>query len=360
MGVDINQESDSSALSSAPSSPLSNPPDSEFEPGTPSPTRHKPSQPVAVAVAGPIASPQHSHDPTASTQEEITDGSATAKEKKTARKAQLKGYPEGITRLTRFGKGTYAAGHGPLPDDVDWTEMPLPVVKEQLFMRGVSNTWVATPEVELGLTHKSAFEVDDGIAAQHRPGGYRKGANERTHASVKKALDKRMILVKRRDASGWDDWNTTGSDNVKSADFYLRSSDKTYCITIDEAPKCECAAKNHCKHIIYVLVHVLRAPEALIHQNRFLQDEIRSLLTRGPNLRPTMAQIDNDPTMKDGIPKDKIAQDCPVCYQVLGDDSSVVCATCGRHAHESCHKIWEHENSGWGPLKCATCQSIWK
>ncbi|KAG7144908.1 hypothetical protein HYQ46_006358 [Verticillium longisporum] len=354
------------AVTSSCSSPLSDPPGSEYEPDPSSPAHGGTSRPAttAAAVMAPVTLLQSGLGHTSLNQEEPSDGSPPAEEKRTTRETKsTKGYPEDIARLTRFGKGTYAIGHGPLPDDIDWTQIPLPVIKEQLFMRDKS--WVAPAEAELGLTHEAAFEVGDEIAAQQRPGGFRKGANEKTHASTKKALTQRMTLVKRQDATEWDDWNSYGPANTNFANFYIRGSDKTYCITINDSPKCDCPAKkykpqNHCKHIIYVLVHILRAPEALIHQRKLLEDEIRALLTQGPNLRPTLNQINNDPTMKDGIAKDKTAQDCPVCYQSLGDEDSVTCVTCGRHAHESCHKKWEHENSGWGPLKCLTCQSIWK
>ncbi|EEY18264.1 predicted protein [Verticillium alfalfae VaMs.102] len=285
-------------------------------------------------------------------QEEPSDGSPPVKKKRNTRETQsTKSYPQDIARLTRFGKGTFAIGHGPLPDDIDWTQIPVP------------KSWEAPAEAELGLTHEAAIEVGGGIAAQQRPGGFRKGANEKTHESTKKALTQRMILVKRQDAIEWDDWGSYDPANTNSADFYIRGSDKTYCITINNSPKCDCPAKNttpkttaSTSYFSDVLVHILRAPEALIYQKTLIDDEIRALLTQGPNLRPTLDQINNDSTMKDGIAKDIIAQDCPICYQSLGDEAPVTCVTCGRHAHESCHKKWEHENSGWGPLKCLTCQ----
>ena len=38
-------------------------------------------------------------------------------------------------RLLRKGKGTFAVGCGPLPDDTDWTEIPYAVLKEECAIR---------------------------------------------------------------------------------------------------------------------------------------------------------------------------------------------------------------------------------
>ncbi|KAM0519238.1 hypothetical protein ACHAP9_006449 [Verticillium nonalfalfae] len=246
MGVESTWGEYSWAVPSSCSSTLSDPPGSEYEPEPSSPTHDGTNRPAttAAAVVAPVTPLQSGLRHTFLSQEEPSDGSPPVKKKRTTRETKsTKGYPQDIARLTRFGKGTYAIGHGPLPDDIDWTQIPVPVIKEQLFMRDVSRSWVAPAEAELGLTHEAAFEVGDGIAAQQRPGGFRKGANEKTHASTKKALTQRMILVKRQDTIEWDDWGSYDPANTNSADFYIRGSDKTYCITINNSPKCECPAK---------------------------------------------------------------------------------------------------------------------
>lgn len=55
---------------------------------------------------------------------------------KKKRKAKPLKYPEGIERLTRKGKGTWAKGCGPLPDNIEWSSIDFNVLKEQVSMRG--------------------------------------------------------------------------------------------------------------------------------------------------------------------------------------------------------------------------------
>lgn len=64
-----------------------------------------------------------------------TKPKAKPKKAKAKRRPKAPQYPSGIARLTRKGKGTYAAGCGPLPDDIDWSALETPVLKEQCGMR---------------------------------------------------------------------------------------------------------------------------------------------------------------------------------------------------------------------------------
>lgn len=54
-----------------------------------------------------------------------------------------------------------------------------------------------------------------------------------------------------------------------------------------------------------MLIRILRAPEVLIQQQGLLSEEVHKLLTCGPKLRPSQAEIDADPTMTDGFRKNE-------------------------------------------------------
>lgn len=109
--------------------------------------------------------------------------------------------------------------------------------------------------------------------------------------------------------------------------------------------------------MIDVLVHILHAPSALIHQQSLLAEEVDMILKHAPQTRPTQGQIDADPSMKDGIPKDKNGCDCPICYRPILQRPSVCCKTCGRHTHSLCFATWA-SYSPWA-INCLVCKSPW-
>lgn len=82
------------------------------------------------------------------------------------------------------------------------------------------------------------------------------------------------------------------------------------------------------------------------------------VLQHGYEFRPTQDQIAADPTMKDGIPKDKDGSDCPFCFKPLDETPAVCCNSCGRHTHNDCFALWA-SRSLWG-VKCLVCQAPWR
>ncbi|KAH0434268.1 SAP domain-containing protein [Colletotrichum camelliae] len=277
-------------------------------------------------------------------------------------------YPADIPRLTRFGRGTYGIKTGPLPDGTDWSKLSVDIIKEQLMMRNVptdGRKQVLVHRLQNWQTYYDGQTVDvrpsaEGISPTPQSTKKQRNAvpvNDHRHIkSTKKAMTQRMFVIKQYANDEWGDPNQL-SLAVRGA------GNDVYTVTVAHETSCTCSAakfnpRSNCKHVIYVLTHVLRAPAEVLPQRRISVDELATIFARAPKIRPTQMEIDNDPAFKDGVPKPKEGKDCSVCYQPFDDLETVCCGTCGHHAHTGCFAIFAQESSGWG-TKCPTCQAKW-
>ncbi|KAI5288994.1 hypothetical protein KEM52_000949, partial [Ascosphaera acerosa] len=106
------------------------------------------------------------------------------------------------------------------------------------------------------------------------------------------------------------------------------STGNVYVVVIRQVPSCTCpdAGKGHqCKHIIYVLHNVLKAPEHLQYQAAFLSSEIQEIFDTSPPPPTENASLDNE----DGHRR-PVAGECPICFLPLDPDSptsDILCRT---------------------------------
>ncbi|KAK3072242.1 hypothetical protein LTR53_007190, partial [Teratosphaeriaceae sp. CCFEE 6253] len=136
-----------------------------------------------------------------------------------------------------------------------------------------------------------------------------------------------------------------------------------YTVTISHLPSCTCPVglfkragnERCCKHILYVLYHVLKAPDHLKYQNALLTSELREMFNNAPPL-PTEA-VKDEP--EDGNRK-PLSDDCPICFMDFeGDDKAVWCrAACGNNIHKACFKQWEKVKAG--NVTCPFCRAPWQ
>ena len=106
-----------------------------------------------------------------------------------------------------------------------------------------------------------------------------------------------------------------------------------YRITIKQIPHCTCPDAdngNICKHIIYVLRLILRAPATIEYQAAFLVSELKQIFE---DRRTHRKAVDGD---------------CPVCFMELDDHENVIwCkAECGNNIHKECFEKWVESNAG--------------
>ena len=137
------------------------------------------------------------------------------------------------------------------------------------------------------------------------------------------------------------------------------STGNIYTVQISKVPTCDCphAAKGHqCKHIIYVMCRVLRAPENLQYQLALTSPELREILAHAPPI------LSADNTSKDGNRKE-CTGDCPICFTEFESDGEeiVYCkAACGNNIHRTCFEQWAATKQGTsGGVTCPLCRTPW-
>jgi hypothetical protein len=180
----------------------------------------------------------------------------------------------------------------------------------------------------------------------HAPSAYR-DVRER-------ALTQRMFVLDRQRSESDPE---APSETISLAG----TTGNIYTITIDKLPTCDCphARKgNQCKHIVYVLSRVLRAPAELEYQLAFTSPDLKDIFARAPPLPSETAR--NDDT--DGNRK-PVEGECPICCDEFEPESSetiVYCkAACGNNIHKDCFCQWAATKTGQA-VTCPFCRSPWQ
>ncbi|KAL4889669.1 hypothetical protein BDV59DRAFT_104435 [Aspergillus ambiguus] len=133
-----------------------------------------------------------------------------------------------------------------------------------------------------------------------------------------------------------------------------------YKTTIGKVPVCDCPdglKGNQCKHICYVLVNVLKAPEHLQYQLAFLSSELREFLDNASLNREEDPRADGN----DGKRKE-IDGDCPICFMEFEPDKEEIVwcrAACGNNIHKTCFQQWAATQQTQG-VRCVFCRSPWE
>ena len=100
----------------------------------------------------------------------------------------------------------------------------------------------------------------------------------------------------------------------QTTSLILTSLSNIYKVTIGQVPSCTCPDHrkgNECKHKVYVMHTVLKAPEYMQYQRALLCAELRELFENAPpipNNRPSSDDTDGNRKAVDG--------ECPICYMV--------------------------------------------
>ncbi|CZT24691.1 uncharacterized protein RCC_10418 [Ramularia collo-cygni] len=143
------------------------------------------------------------------------------------------------------------------------------------------------------------------------------------------------------------------------------SKGSIYSVRISHLTTCTCPSatglfmkkigeRPQCKHVIYVLHHVLKAPEHLKYQKAFLSSELKELFAAAPPLPAQVAKAEP----KDGKRK-AVEGDCPVCFTEFGEESVTWCRTsCGNNIHTECLQEWAKAKTA--RLSCPFCRADWE
>jgi hypothetical protein len=134
-----------------------------------------------------------------------------------------------------------------------------------------------------------------------------------------------------------------------------------YTICIDKIPTCDCphAKKgNQCKHVVYVMSRILRAPPDLEYQLALTSSELKDIFANAPPL-PSETASSN---AQNGNRK-PVEGECPICccdFEPSSSETIVYCkAACGNNIHKDCFSQWAATKTGQ-TITCPFCRSPWQ
>ncbi|KAL2041184.1 hypothetical protein N7G274_006128 [Stereocaulon virgatum] len=181
---------------------------------------------------------------------------------------------------------------------------------------------------------------------QHAPSAYL----EKLH----RATTQRMFVIDR---------TRGGSDEIPEEKIDMAgTTGNVYSITINQLPSCSCPDNkkgNQCKHIVYVLHNVLRAPEHLQYQLAFLSSELREMFAAAPTpASSTSANANADAPSN----RKEVSGDCPICFTEFEPENEEIVwckAACGNNIHKTCFEQWAKSQSG-KEVRCVYCRTPWQ
>ncbi|KAK3624818.1 hypothetical protein LTR56_020783 [Elasticomyces elasticus] len=190
--------------------------------------------------------------------------------------------------------------------------------------------------------------------------------DDKYRALEEKANTEKMFIIDRERASE-EDCHARHDDCPSEVLQIAGSQGNVYTVTISHIPTCDCPTnlfqrngeQKICKHVVYVLLNVLKVPEHLAHlryQNALLTSELHEIFDNAPEL-PIDIAANAEPT--DGNRK-PLTDDCPICFTDFeGDKKAVYCRTsCGNNIHTVCFKQWEKVKAG--NVTCPFCRAPWE
>lgn len=140
------------------------------------------------------------------------------------------------------------------------------------------------------------------------------------------------------------------------------STGNVYTQHIGQVPRCDCPHANkgnQCKHIIYVMLRVLKAPEHVGYQLALTSSELRDLFKNAASIPNADASAGGQTAAEDGNRK-PVEGECPICYTEFEPDEEIVyCkAACGNNVHKDCMQSWMAAKAG--NATCPYCRAEWE
>lgn len=206
-----------------------------------------------------------------------------------------------------------------------------------------------------GSPKKKGKKTSDEPVKEKRLRRFRSAAPQSYVAIKERALTQRLTVLSRE---------RCGTEEVPEEKVTMAgSTGNIYTQNVALVPGCDCPHANkgnQCKHIIYVMLRVLKAPEHLAYQLALTTAELREVIKNAP----AIPGVETDPTdaagEQDGNRK-PIEGECPICYDELdaSKDSIVYCkSACGNNVHKDCMQKWI-SMSGGGKATCPYCRAKW-
>ncbi|RMD42175.1 hypothetical protein DV735_g2968, partial [Chaetothyriales sp. CBS 134920] len=186
---------------------------------------------------------------------------------------------------------------------------------------------------------------------------FRKQAPKSFLTKLERAQTQRMIVIGRT-RGGTDECPTESIDIVGT-------TGNIYTVTIDKVPSCTCPDSlkgNECKHKVYALSTVLRAPYEYQYQRALLSTELQHIFDHAPPIPTDMVKSDGDDSKAAAGTRKPVEGECPICYMDFDQEHNelVWCKTsCGNNMHKTCFDQWAASQRG-NTVKCVYCRAPWE
>ncbi|EOA85752.1 uncharacterized protein SETTUDRAFT_161688 [Exserohilum turcica Et28A] len=203
---------------------------------------------------------------------------------------------------------------------------------------------------------KKSKRNTNGSVEEKRGTTFRRSATQSYLTVKERALTQRLTVLSRE---------RCGSDDTPEEKVIIAgTTGNVYTVLVDREPSCDCphAKKgNQCKHIVYVMLRVLRAREEIAYQLALLSSELREVFQNAPPI-PGVGTNGKDGTQKQGEDGNRkpIEGECPICYDDLDNKENIdYCkASCGNNVHRSCMQNWKAASKG--KTTCPYCRATWQ
>ncbi|KAK5050815.1 hypothetical protein LTR84_003374 [Exophiala bonariae] len=250
-------------------------------------------------------------------------------------------------RLLQNMKATNAKGGARLGSNID--SVPKPEAKKVKPIQKSPRTKKASK------TSPEKHPIDKG-PSEHRLRRFRTKPPQSFLVKLHRARTQRMVVLSRR--------RTTTKSGAPAEEIdIVGSTGNIYTVSIDQEPSCTCPDSmngNECKHKVYALHNVLKAPEVLVYQLALLRPELEQIFANAPPIPTDIVEGEDDDT-KNGNRK-PMDGECPICYMDLDPDHNklVWCkAQCGHNLHKSCFDQWAASQRG-KEVRCVYCRTPWQ
>ena len=178
--------------------------------------------------------------------------------------------------------------------------------------------------------------------------------------TMDRAVTQRMFVIDRKRHINDDCPHSTPDCPMETIDL-AGTTGNCYQVVITHSPTCTCPnfvnGNSHCKHIIYVLIKVLKVTGDLQYQAAFLTSELREIFDKaGPLPSDTVSAEDKDGKRK------PVEGECPICVEDLDPKTEEIVwchAACGNNLHRTCFDQWAASKRG-GVVTCPCCRTSWQ
>lgn len=185
---------------------------------------------------------------------------------------------------------------------------------------------------------------------------------------LQRASTQRMFVLSR--TQGAEENCHAHHDDCPAHEVKLAgTTGNVYTVIISHMPTCSCpntsfkrnnSGEALCKHLLYVLHYILKAPAHLCYQNAFLTSELKQITANAPVLPATAAaKVAEEPN--DGNRK-PVEDECPICcmeFKPKSEDITWCRAACGNNIHQQCFDLWA-QTKPKDQVTCPYCRSRWR